>query len=181
MNAVNADGLKEEGLALFKRGETDRALIKFEEAVEAYADVEDDVGQAESLNNIGVIYRLKRKPDAAIDALRRAEAIFARLGDLQRRGQVLGNLGDQHADKRQRDEAARCYSEAAALFSKAGDPDKQSQVLRALSLLRLRQGRWLDALTHMEESLRVRPQIGLGQRLFRGLLRFALGLLTGGA
>ena len=60
-----------------------------------------------------------------------------------------------------KEEAARAYSTAISLFAEVGDKHKQSQVLRALSLLRLRQIRWLEAMIHMEESLRVRPRRGV--------------------
>lgn len=180
MSTSNAETLKQEGMKLFKRGEYDEALAKFEMAAKAYESEEDDLGQAEVLNNEGVVYRVQGQPGLAISALREAETIFARLGASNERGQVLGNLGDLYAANRDRDEAAKCYSESAAIFAEHGDAEKQSQVLRALSLLRLRQGKWLAALMHMEESLKVRPRISLPARLFRSMLRFALALLTRG-
>ena len=177
MSAVIPDNLKAEGLHLFQRGLYDQALTKFEAAVHAYAADGDETGRAEMLNNLGVIYRLRGDRQAALAALSEAETIFSRVGDPNRQAQTLGNLGDLYAAGRNKQEAARCYSDAAALFAQVGDPLKQSQVLRALSLMRLRQGQWLEAMVRMEESLRVRPRISLPQRLFRALLRFALGLL----
>jgi tetratricopeptide (TPR) repeat protein len=178
MTTSDAEALKEEGLGLFKGGDYDRALAKFELSADAFAAVEDELGQAEMLNNIGVIHRLRGRPQAAVTVLDNAEKIFARLDEKNQLGQVLANLGDVHAANRDKAAAARCYSEAAATFAKDDDVEKQSQVLRALSLMRLRQGRWLGAMMHMEESLRVRPRISLPQRLFRGLLRFVLSLLA---
>lgn len=173
------EALKEKGLSLFQRGDYRQALATFESAVRAYADQHDDAGRAEMLNNIGVIHRLQRNKMPAITALSEAEAIFARLADDNRRAQTLGNLADLHAAGGNREEAARCYSEAAALFARTKDPMKQSRVLRALSLMRLRQGQWLEAMMRMEESLSVRPRLGPARWLFRALLRFALGLLVG--
>jgi len=171
--------LKEEGLSLFQRGDYKQALATFESAAQAYAAQNDDAGRAEMLNNIGVIHRLQRNSMPAIEALSEAEAIFARLADNNRRAQALSNLADLQATGGNQDEAARCYSEAAALFARTNDPMKQSQVLRAMSLMRLRQGQWLEAMMRMEESLSVRPRLEPGRWLFRGLLRFALGLLVG--
>jgi len=173
------DQLKEEGLQQFRRGAYDEALRLFETAVSLYAAAENHVGQAEMLNNIGVIQRTRRNPDAAITALQQAEAIFAQIGDAERRGMALGNLGDLYAAKKDHTAAARSYSNASELLAKANAHAKQSQVLRALSLLRLRQGQWLQALIHMEESLSVRPRLGPGNWLFRVMLRFVLRLLRG--
>lgn len=175
----NPDQLKEEGLQQFRRGAYEEALVSFETAVSLYAAAENHVGQAEMLNNIGVIQRTRGNLDAAITALQQAEALFAQIGDAERQGMALGNLGDLYAAQKDRNEAARSYSNASELLAKANARSKQSQVLRALSLLRLRQGHWLQALMHMEESLSVRPRIGPGAWLFRGLLRFVLQMMGG--
>jgi tetratricopeptide (TPR) repeat protein len=171
-----ADTLKEEGLALFERGTRSQALLKFEEAVRAYTAENNPAGQAEALNNVGVVQRLQGNREAALQALQAAEALFAEIGEHNRQAQALGNLGDLYAARRQRDEAARCYTQAAALFAQTNDPARQSQVLRALSLLAMRRGRWFAAMAHMEETIRVNPRPSLGQRLFRWLLRFVLGM-----
>jgi tetratricopeptide (TPR) repeat protein len=173
---TQADALKEEGLALFAKGSRSQALVKCGEAVQAYTAENNRAGQAEALNNVGVIQRMQGNQEAALSALQQAEAIFGEMGEHNRQAQALGNLGDLYAAKRQRDEAARCYSEAAALFAQSNDPARQSQVLRALSLLGMRNGRWFEAMARMEESIRVNPHPSLGQRLFRWLLRFVLGM-----
>ncbi len=179
MTEQDAEKLKQQGLWLFHRREYAQALQVFETAVSAYTTLKNDTGRAEALNNIGVIYRLQGNPRAAITALNEAEIIFARLGEPNRRAQALGNLGDLHQAGRNRQEAARCYSEAAALFAQTKDGEKQAQVLRALSLMRLRQGYWVEAMMRMRESLSVRPSLGIGQFLFKLLLSFALRLLAG--
>ena len=70
----------------------------------------------------------------------------------------------------------RCYSQAAALFAQSNDPAKQSQVLRAMGILAIRNGRWFEAMSRMEESIRINPRPSLGQRLFRWLIKFVLGM-----
>ncbi len=174
---MSADELKEEGLRLFQAGDYEGALDKFETAVSAYATAENLTGQAEMWNNIGVIQRMRGKHEPAQQALTQAAAAFAQIGDKNRQAQALGNLGDLHAFTKNQTEAARCYSDAAALFAQDGDTDKQGQVLRALSLMRLRQGRFVQAMMHMEESLTANPRPGFFGRIFRGMLRFVLKLM----
>jgi len=175
----NPDQLKEEGLQQFRRGNYDAALGVFETAVSLYTSANNLSGQAEMLNNIGVIHRMQRNYDAAINALTQAEVLFGQIGDAEQQGMTLGNLGDLYAVQKKQTEAARSYSNASELLARAGARDKQSQVLRALSLMRLRHGQWLQAMIHMEESLSVRPRVGLGGWIFRGLLRFMLRLMRG--
>lgn len=172
------DHLKEEGLRLFQRGAYAEAVTLFETAAAAYAAQEDELGRAEMLNNLGVVHRVRRHYAAAAEALQQAAVLFARGGDEKRQGQALANLGDLHAAQKAYTPAARAYSDAIEHLAASGDRHLQSSVLRALSLMRLRQGQWLDAMIQMESSLTVRPRLGPGQWLFRGLLRFALRLFT---
>jgi tetratricopeptide (TPR) repeat protein len=132
------------------------------------------------LNNMGVIQRLQDQHEAALTAFEEAAGIFAEAGDANRQAMVLGNMGDLYAAAKNRLEAARHYSDAAQLFAQTGDRERQSQVLRALSLLSARQMRWLEALAYMEQSLDARPRLGLGQRIFRGLIRFMMALMGRG-
>ncbi|MDX1689220.1 MAG: tetratricopeptide repeat protein [Candidatus Promineifilaceae bacterium] len=174
-----SDELKEEGLGLFRRGLHDEALEKFEMAAASYAEAGDKAERGEVLNNIGVIHRVRREWQAAIDAFDEAAAIFSEIGDENRRAQVLGNLGDLYAYQGERKEAARHYSDAAELMAQTGDRARQAELLRALSLLRLRQRRVMEAMMLMEQSLSVRPRLNPLQRLFRGLIRFAMRLMGG--
>ena len=173
------DQLKEEGLQQFQRKAYGEALRLFKTAVSLYTSQNNQPAQAEMLNNIGVIYRMQHNYDDAIVALQEAEAIFAGLSALEQQGQTLGNLGDLFAAKKDKQEAARCYSDASELLAAANALPQQGQVLRAFSLMRLRQGQWLEAITLMEQSLTVRPRLGVGNYLLRSLLRFGLGLIRG--
>lgn len=173
---TDPDGLKEEGLKQFQRGEMDDAVATFETAVSAYAAEQNPVGQAEMLNNIGVIHRMRGNHDESLEAFTTADTLCQQANDVNRRAQVLGNMGDLYSGMGDKDTAARYYSDAAELFAQCDDPKKQSQVLKALSLMRMRQGQWMDAMIQMETSLSVRPRRGLFGSLFLGLIRFALGL-----
>lgn len=168
--------LKDEALATFQRGDYRAAVNQFQAALAKCAP-EDLFGRAEILNNLGVLHRLLGEGATAVALLTESASLFAQANDLNRQAQALGNLGDAYVVVKKKDEAARNYSQAAALFAQDKDGLKQSQVLRAMSLLRLRQGRFFEAMSHMEKSLTALPQLGLGQRLFRWLIRFALGLM----
>jgi eukaryotic-like serine/threonine-protein kinase len=178
--ALSPEQLKQEGLALFNQGAYDDALGRFEAAATAFEGAGEAAGRAEMLNNIGVVHRLRGNWQAAAEALTQAERVFAEAGDKNRQGQALSNLGDLYASQGERDQAARCYSDAAALFAQAQDGEKQSMVLRALSLLRLRQRRFFEAISYMEQSVRAHPRPSLGQRLLRLLIRFMFRAQGGG-
>lgn len=176
MNDATTENLKEEGLRKFQRGDYDGALTTFATAVTAYAATNNHTGQAEMYNNIGVIHRLRGQHEPALQAFQNAQTHCVAVGDDNRRAQILGNLGDLYNAQGDRDKAARSYSDAAALFAQTNDRHKQSQVLRALSLMRIRQGQWVEAMMRMEESLTVNPHRGFFGGIFLGLTRFALKL-----
>ncbi|NLF64624.1 MAG: tetratricopeptide repeat protein [Chloroflexi bacterium] len=172
-----SDELKEAGLALFRQGQRQEAIARFEEAAASYAAAGDKTGEGEALNNIGVIRRLERDWPAAQEAFQRAQTLFAETGDQARQAQVTGNLGDLYAYQGQTEEAARAYSDAAEMMAAAGDREKQAQLLRALSLLRLRQRRIMESMLLMGQSLEVRPRLSFPQRIFRALIQFMLSLM----
>jgi tetratricopeptide (TPR) repeat protein len=178
------DELKQEGLMLFRQRLYDEALATFRTAAEAYVQAGDEGGRCEMLNNIGVTQRLQHHWDAALQTLQQAGDGFAGLGERVRQAQVMANAGDVYADQRDWERAVQHYSESAELFNDAATTADErwmhSQVLRALSLARLRQRRWLDALNIMQQSLDARPRLGPHGWLFRGLIRLALRLLGAG-
>lgn len=171
-----SDELKEEGLALFRNGERDEALVVFKTAADSYAAAGNDTGRGEMLNNIGVIYRLNQNWPEAIAVFTEAQDLFASAGDLDRQAQTLGNLGDLYAAQGEEEQALRSYSDAAELFAQAGDKLKESQVLRALSLYHLRRRHIALAMMIMDQSYTVHPHLNLFQHLFHRLIRFALAL-----
>ena len=178
-SAPDPQTLKDEGMRLFQQGKRSEALATFEQATAGFAAQKDVGGQAEMLNNIGVIQRVQGQTDTAVTTLTQAAELFQQIGDASRQAQTLGNLGDLYAGQKKYTEAARHYSNAAAQFAQSKEKEKQAQVLRALSLMELRRGQWLAAILRMQESLQVRPRLSLPQQLFKWLLRFASRLLGG--
>ncbi len=174
-----SEKLKEEGMSLFRRGMYDEALARFEAAAHAFGEEDDKVGRAEALNNVGVVQRVRNDYDAAEAALQEAARLFAEAGDGNRQGQALGNLGDLSAFRGDSEAAARFYSDGAEMLAQAGDNERQAQLLRAMSLVRLRQRRIVEAVMLMEQSLAARRRPSLWQRLFLKMIRFT-GRIMGG-
>ena len=177
-----SDELKQQGLAWFAKGDYKAAFTTFEAAADAYGEADDPFGRAEMLNNLGILYRMRRNWTAALKHLTEARTIFADIEDVYFEAQVWANLGDLHANQKQLDKAAMAYSQASALFGRLPDPDedlrwKWGQALRAMSLIRLRQRRIMQAIAVMEQSLNARGGLDPFAWLFRAMLRLALQLM----
>jgi tetratricopeptide (TPR) repeat protein len=178
-NLLSPQDLKEKGMSLFQQGSHKDALVTFQKAADAFAAQEDVGNQAEMLNNMGVIQRLRGEMETAVSSLTQAADLFAQINDTGRQAQTLGNLGDLYAGQKKHTEAARHYSNASAQFAQINEKEKQAQVLRALSLMELRRGQYLTAIMRMQDSLLARPRLSIPQHLFKWLLRFATKLLRG--
>ncbi len=180
MGTDNPKILKEEGMARFKQGARDEALVHFQKAAEGFGEQEDYLNQAEMFNNIGVIYRVNRQWQPAEDALLKAETAFAELGDDVKRAQVLGNLGDLNVRRKEFERAENYYSTSSELFASTGTYDMQADVLRALCILHIKRRNWWEAVDSLNNSLKARPKPSVLQRLLSWFLRFALRILSGG-
>jgi tetratricopeptide (TPR) repeat protein len=171
--------LKEEGLYHYRRGAFDEAIACFVEAHSLYLEKEDQHGTAEVLNNLGVIYyQQKRWPEAA-EALEKAHQAFIAMEDKGGQAQALGNLGSLYRASGQLEKAARHFKDALPLFHQLGDSQAENVTWRALSAVRLRQRRWLEAVLAYDSSLTCLKRLSLGQRLLHSLLGWLLHLLSG--
>jgi tetratricopeptide (TPR) repeat protein len=166
-----AQEIKEEGMRLFHEGLYDEAAAKFERAREMFAAEGDETEEAETTNNLGVVYRKQDKWDEAIAALEKAKANFAKLGDRNREAQTLGNLGGLYADKNERDKAKECLREAADAFAELGDKEHQGETLLALGVQLWKTGDRSDGLATYEAGLQVLPKPTVRQKTVRNLLR----------
>jgi hypothetical protein len=72
------------------------------------------------------------------------------------------------------------YKKAIALFEQAGAVELAGETWRALSRLRLRQGRWMEALAAYDAGLDSPQRLTLTQHALRRLIKTSRRLLTPG-
>lgn len=177
MNSV--EDIKSEGIRLFQKGDLEAALVQFKTAVAQSQQENDSLAEAQLQNNIGVVYRFQKNYPAAQIALEQAISLYKSHQDVKGLGQAYGNMGDLLARQRKKEEAAHYYILSANTLEDAQAYFEQSQVLRALSLHYLRQGRWIESMIRMEESLTQKPRLGIKGWVWQKVLRFALRLIRG--
>jgi tetratricopeptide (TPR) repeat protein len=165
------------GVQHYHASEYDQAVAALKAACQAYQEAGDQRSAAEVKNDLGVVYKQKREWAASIQILSEARSTFAGLGDRKHEAQALGNLGNLHEAKGEPEEAAKLYKEAAAIFQVADEHDLAFTTWKALSRLRMHQGRWLAALAAYETGLSALPRPSLSQRLVCWFLRIPLSLV----
>ena len=173
----SASSLKDNGTRLYRDGQHQEALAKFEQARAEYAK-DGDLGMAaEMLNNIGLVQRGLKNFDAAAMALNTALDEFRALGDRSREGLTLGNLGALAESQGNPAAAEEHYQQAVDLFRELGEKDNEAFVLKSMSALQLKQGRQLEAVATMDAALANTNQPSLRQRALRQLLKWPMRLI----
>lgn len=171
--------LQEEGLRHYRKGALDEAIACFSKVHALCLEKGDQHGAAEALNNLGVVYYQQRRWSEATEALEEAYRAFIATQDAEGQAQTLGNLGSLYRAGGQLEKAAQHFKDALALFHKIGDSQAESITWRALSAVRLRQRRWLEAVVAYDSSLSCLKKLSPGQRLLRFLLGWLQRLLSG--
>jgi len=164
--------LAQEGREEYRTGNFEAARVRLYEAYEAYKAVNDLNGIAETANDVGVLYTVQQRYTEAESWLLQAHSRFVELQDYEGEAQTLGNLGSMCQARGDLKQAAAYLKQAADRFHLVGDDEKRSTTLGVLSMVRLRQMRFLQALNAYEAALACHPR----QNAFRRFLRRIVGL-----
>jgi len=155
-------------------------MAAFAHAQQAFLDEGNIQQAAETANDRGVAARQAAHFEVAEGAFTEARRLFDESGDRLSQGQVIGNLGALSESRNQNEQAAAFYKEAIVLFDEVGATDLSGETWRALSRLRMKQGKWLAALGAYDAGLQDVKHPTPTQRLLRRLMRVSRRLMGGG-
>jgi tetratricopeptide (TPR) repeat protein len=178
---VRAEELKAEGLRLFEEGLYEEAAQRFGQAQEQFVMEGNELEAAETLNNLGVVYRMMRRWESAQAALEEARLAFARLGDRSREAQVLGNLGGLLASQGEPLRAQEYLRQAADIFGELGEHQRQGETLMALGVQMWRSGDRRGGMAVYQAGLYTLEKPKPQQKAMRRLLSVVNRLMLGGA
>ena len=170
--------LKDTGLGHFRAGRFEDAMAAFAEAQSVFLAEGDRAQAAECANDLGVAARQAARFDEAEAAFGEARKLFANLDDPKSLGQVMGNLAALAESRNQNDSAAQLYKEAIARFDEAGEAELAAETWRALSRLRMKQGKWFQALGAYDAGLDGVKRLTLTQQVLRRLLKTSRRLIS---
>ena len=94
--SIAAEAMKQLGTIYSHRGELERALLSFQQSLDAYESAGDVLGQANVQNNIGVLERQRGRHAAAVAAYGGSLTIRERIGDQLGQVHSHNNLGQIH-------------------------------------------------------------------------------------
>jgi tetratricopeptide (TPR) repeat protein len=179
-----SESLLAQGRAYYTQAQYQEALSCLHLAYDAASsqgepDPDDPGLAAEIANDIGVVYTVLQRWDEAEKWLGEAQERFVRDGDLDGEAQTLGNLGSMYRARRDLRQAGAYLQLAADRFHLVGDDERRSASLRALSAVRLRQFRPLQAVGAYRDALACHPKPNFLVKLLLALFDLPFRLRTG--
>jgi tetratricopeptide (TPR) repeat protein/transcriptional regulator with XRE-family HTH domain len=165
------------GLAALLRldGPRAEAITRHTTAVEAARHLDDRLGQANALTDLGGVRRLTGDYLAAAQALEKALGIYRGIGDRLGQANALHDLGFVRQATGDYLAAVQVLEQALGIYRGIGDRLGQAGALRDLGFVRLATGDFPAAAQVLDQALNISRDIGdrLGQA---GALRY-LGLV----
>lgn len=149
----------------------------FERASQAYLNAGEPEQAAEMANNACVAFLQAGDPHKALELVASTPDTFLSAGDLSRASLAFGNRANALAELGRRKQAEGDYRRALEGFQKLGDDQRTRETRQALSALRLRDAKPLEALTEMQLGLEGQRQLSLRDRIVRWILRLPTRIL----
>lgn len=169
----------DEGRLYYRQGEYDQALSTLRAAYEQCKNQGDLRRMAEITNDLGVIHTVLNQWTEAEKHLNEAHSMFTNLQDYSGEAQALGNLGSMFRARGDLQQAAANLQLAADKFHLMGDNERRAMTLKVLSMVRLRQLRFLQALAAYDAALACDPKPSAWVRFLRRLFSLPLKMITG--
>jgi LuxR family transcriptional regulator, maltose regulon positive regulatory protein len=142
-------------MAHIGKGHYQKALAFFEEVLQEWRNLHNIVGQANVLNNLGVLYHLRGNYPAAIERLIEAMEYCRRSGFVRMEAYTLTSIGDLFADLKVPAIATEFYERAYPLARSINERFLLLHLNLALLLLALPKDRQQDAKIFLDAASRL--------------------------
>lgn len=141
------------GTSFYFQGLLSEAIAYYDSALTVYATIDEPTAEAYALNNLAVIYRMRRDHPRAIAMYQRSLELKRAQGDAQGMANSLYNLGLAHAYSGDAEQALPYFAEARAHYQQMGDSLQLAltDVAEGVALHAL--GRMAEAITLLERGL----------------------------
>lgn len=113
----------------------------------------DRVGEANALDNLGLVHRWQGRYPQAAEHHQKALALFRENGDRAGEANALGNLGFVYWQQGQYPEAVEHHELSLDVFRDIGDRGGEARALTSLGFVQRRQGHYARAAQHHRKGL----------------------------
>ncbi len=160
---------------LFARGHWDQAAGLHQAALAAARQAGDRAGQADALNELGILQRMTGDYPAAAAGLTEALELYRGLGDRLGQASALDNLGRVQLETGDSPAAAASHQQALALYRDLGHQAGQALAITNLGTVHERTGDYPAAAASLTQALDLFRD--LGHRMGQALAITNLGFL----
>lgn len=167
---MQIDKLVEKAKQAYGNKKYNDAASLFGQAADEYSLEEDVLTAAEMKNNQSVAFLQAGNAQASLDAVLGTDEVFAAAGDKRRQGMAMANQAAALEDLKRKDEAMNLYEKSVEILEEAGETDLRADVMRSIASLRVRQGKFVDAVMSMQDGLIEVKKPTLKQRILKKLL-----------
>lgn len=161
----------------YEQDRIEDAIQGFRAAREIYMQNQEFAKAAEMANNLCVVLLKDGQADEALSIVEGTPQIFLDLGNEVLAAMAYGNLASALEACGKLSEAESALEEAAKRFHQLDQKEYYLDTQKALSQLRLRQGRTFEAMLAMQAGLEKQSRLNIGHRILRGLLNIPARLL----
>jgi tetratricopeptide (TPR) repeat protein len=160
-----ADALFRTGILALTRSDHDGAREALEHAQLLYEQVENVLGQANSIQSLGEIALRRSQHDDARKAFRHAQLLYEQVENVLGQANSIQSLGEIALWRSQHDDARKAYQRAQLLYEQIGEVLGQANCIQGLGHIALRRSQHDDARKAYQRAQLLYEQIGevLGQ------------------
>jgi CHAT domain-containing protein/Tfp pilus assembly protein PilF len=137
-----------------------KSIEKYHEALELYRKAADRNGEADTLNNLGLVYLSLGETRKALDKLNEALPISREVGDRRGEADTLNNLGLVYQSLGETRKALDKLNEALPIRREVGDRSGEAITLNNLGSVYRLLGELQKALDKLNEALLIKREVG---------------------
>jgi CHAT domain-containing protein/Tfp pilus assembly protein PilF len=137
-----------------------KSVEKYHEALDLYRKAGNHNGEAETLNNIGVVYRSLGETLKALEKFNEALLLFHTAGDRRGEAETLNNIGLTYNSLGGTRKALEKFNEALPLRRAVGDRHGEAVTLTSIGIAYHLLGETQNALEKYNEALPLRRAVG---------------------
>ncbi|HEY9850249.1 MAG TPA: tetratricopeptide repeat protein [Leptolyngbyaceae cyanobacterium] len=158
--AKQADQLFEKGINQFNSGEFQAALATYQRVLEIRQTINDKVGVAATLDNIGEVYTSLSNYDKALENLQQAFDIRQQLNDQAGIGETLNNQSYVYRLLGDYPKALALPQQALRIAKQISNRAIEGESLHNIAAVYAAQGDYQKALELYEQALLIRQEVG---------------------
>ncbi len=129
-------------------------------SLELAKELNDTVGEIESIGLIIIVLQRQSKFDEALQLFDRVLSLSRQVGDQQRLAEVLKNMGQAYARRGEFDRASSMYEESLELARQQDDMSIQAACLSNLGNISFYRGKLAEAFSRYQDSLDIYNRLG---------------------